>query len=171
MRFPADIPGFDDGVEQRRVICCFDQCCSSHRRALGAGWPSEWCHTAVALSISRAPLQRTQCFPFPSQVPACPTSNPAPGAGFHCCNPACARGRFGRKAMLQLSLVCSVVFGMLSAASVSYSMLAITRTLTGVALSGVSLIVLPLGKYIGVWGCPVAQGDLSNRQGRASTGA
>ncbi|NWR77625.1 S22A7 protein, partial [Centropus unirufus] len=53
--------------------------------------------------------------------------------------------RFGRKAMLLLSLVCSVVFGMLSAASVSYSMLAITRTLTGVALSGVSLIVLPLG--------------------------
>ncbi|NWQ61077.1 S22A7 protein, partial [Neopipo cinnamomea] len=52
--------------------------------------------------------------------------------------------RFGRKTMLLLSLVCSVVFGMLSAASVSYSMLAITRTLTGVALSGVSLIVLPL---------------------------
>ncbi|NXO50332.1 S22A7 protein, partial [Aramus guarauna] len=53
--------------------------------------------------------------------------------------------RFGRKAMLLLSLVCSVIFGMLSAASVSYSMLAITRTLTGVALSGASLIVLPLG--------------------------
>ncbi|NXH30279.1 S22A7 protein, partial [Myiagra hebetior] len=53
--------------------------------------------------------------------------------------------RFGRKTMLQLSLVCSVVFGMLSAASVSYTMLAITRTLTGVALSGISLIVLPLG--------------------------
>ncbi|XP_009920948.1 solute carrier family 22 member 7 [Haliaeetus albicilla] len=53
--------------------------------------------------------------------------------------------RFGRKAMLLLALVCAVVFGMLSAASVSYSMLAITRTLTGVALSGVSLIVLPLG--------------------------
>ncbi|NWT38640.1 S22A7 protein, partial [Chroicocephalus maculipennis] len=53
--------------------------------------------------------------------------------------------RFGRKTMLLLSLVCSVVFGMLSAASVSYSMLAVTRTLTGVALSGVSLIVLPLG--------------------------
>ncbi|NXK26513.1 S22A7 protein, partial [Arenaria interpres] len=53
--------------------------------------------------------------------------------------------RFGRKAMLLLSLVCSLIFGMLSAASVSYSMLAITRTLTGVALSGVSLIVLPLG--------------------------
>ncbi|GAB0187590.1 solute carrier family 22 member 7 [Grus japonensis] len=47
--------------------------------------------------------------------------------------------------MLLLSLVCSVVFGMLSAASVSYSMLAITRTLTGVALSGTSLITLPLG--------------------------
>ncbi|NWR61054.1 S22A7 protein, partial [Bucorvus abyssinicus] len=53
--------------------------------------------------------------------------------------------RFGRKAMLLLSLACSVVFGMLSATSVSYSMLAITRTLTGAALSGVSLIVLPLG--------------------------
>nr|XP_021390558.1 solute carrier family 22 member 7 [Lonchura striata domestica] len=53
--------------------------------------------------------------------------------------------RFGRKSMLQLSLVCSMVFGMLSAASVSYTMLAITRTLTGVALSGLSLIVLPLG--------------------------
>ncbi|NXC62072.1 S22A7 protein, partial [Aleadryas rufinucha] len=53
--------------------------------------------------------------------------------------------RFGRKTMLQLSLMCSVVFGMLSAASVSYTMLAITRTLTGVALSGLSLIVLPLG--------------------------
>ncbi|XP_009864151.1 PREDICTED: solute carrier family 22 member 7-like, partial [Apaloderma vittatum] len=52
---------------------------------------------------------------------------------------------FGRKAMLLLSLVCSVVFGMLSATSISYSMLAITRTLTGVGLSGVSLIVLPLG--------------------------
>ncbi|NXU86180.1 S22A7 protein, partial [Xiphorhynchus elegans] len=53
----------------------------------------------------------------------------------------------------------AVVFGYLSdrfdpfqalplgphAASISYSMLAITRTLTGVALSGVSLIVLPLG--------------------------
>lgn len=53
--------------------------------------------------------------------------------------------------MLQLSLVCSVVFGMLSAASVSYTMLAITRTLTGVALSGLSLIVLPLGECGGLW--------------------
>ncbi|XP_068025854.1 solute carrier family 22 member 7 [Melanerpes formicivorus] len=53
--------------------------------------------------------------------------------------------RFGRKTMLLLSLLCSVVFGMLSAASVSYVMLAVTRTLTGVALSGVSIIVLPLG--------------------------
>ncbi|NXG53098.1 S22A7 protein, partial [Psilopogon haemacephalus] len=53
--------------------------------------------------------------------------------------------RLGRKAMLLLSLLCSVVCGMLSAASVSYSMLAITRTLTGLALSGVSIIVLPLG--------------------------
>jgi len=61
--------------------------------------------------------------------------------------------------MLLLSLVFSVVFGMLSAASISYSMLAITRTLTGVGLSGVSLIVLPFGKYGGVCGCSVVQGD------------
>lgn len=61
--------------------------------------------------------------------------------------------------MLLLALVCAVIFGMLSAASVSYSMLAITRTLTGVALSGVSLIVLPLGKYVGVCGWPVVHGD------------
>ncbi|NWX12057.1 S22A7 protein, partial [Aegotheles bennettii] len=53
--------------------------------------------------------------------------------------------RFGRKTMLLLSLVCSLILGMLSAASISYTMLAITRTLTGVALSGVSLIILPLG--------------------------
>ncbi|XP_009671434.2 solute carrier family 22 member 7 [Struthio camelus] len=53
--------------------------------------------------------------------------------------------RYGRKAMLLVSLVCSGMFGMLSAASTSYSMLAITRTLTGVALSGISLIILPLG--------------------------
>ncbi|XP_048792656.1 solute carrier family 22 member 7 isoform X1 [Lagopus muta] len=53
--------------------------------------------------------------------------------------------RFGRKSILMLSFMLSVTFGMLSACSVSYSMLAVTRTLTGVALSGVSLIVLPLG--------------------------
>ncbi|KAM8809226.1 solute carrier family 22 member 7 [Eudromia elegans] len=53
--------------------------------------------------------------------------------------------RYGRKALLLLSLLCSLAFGMLSAASASYTMLAATRTLTGVALSGISLIVLPLG--------------------------
>lgn len=81
------------------------------------------------------------------------------------CNPACAPDRFGRKAMLLLALVCAVIFGMLSAASVSYSMLAITRTLTGVALSGVSLIVLPLGKYGGVCGCPVVHWGLLTGSG------
>uniref|UniRef100_A0A8D2QCZ9 Solute carrier family 22 member 7 n=1 Tax=Zonotrichia albicollis TaxID=44394 RepID=A0A8D2QCZ9_ZONAL len=48
----------------------------------------------------------------------------------------------------QLSLLCSLVFGMLSAASMSYTMLAVTRTLTGVALSGLSLIGLPLGEWM-----------------------
>uniref|UniRef100_A0A8C6YZ21 Solute carrier family 22 member 7 n=1 Tax=Nothoprocta perdicaria TaxID=30464 RepID=A0A8C6YZ21_NOTPE len=53
--------------------------------------------------------------------------------------------RYGRRALLLLSLLCSLLFGMLSAASASYTMLAATRTLTGAALSGISLIVLPLG--------------------------
>ncbi|XP_008103110.1 solute carrier family 22 member 7 [Anolis carolinensis] len=53
--------------------------------------------------------------------------------------------RFGRKSMLLVAYVGTLLFGMLSAISVTYSMLAVTRTLTGVAMSGLSLIVLPLG--------------------------
>uniref|UniRef100_A0A8D0G648 Solute carrier family 22 member 7 n=1 Tax=Sphenodon punctatus TaxID=8508 RepID=A0A8D0G648_SPHPU len=53
--------------------------------------------------------------------------------------------RFGRKSMLLVSFICSLAFGMVSAASVSYSMLAVTRTLTGLALCGLSLIIVPLG--------------------------
>ncbi|KAJ7341181.1 hypothetical protein JRQ81_004999 [Phrynocephalus forsythii] len=53
--------------------------------------------------------------------------------------------RFGRKSMLVVSYGCTLVFGMVSAASVTYSMLAITRTLTGMAICGLSLIVVPLG--------------------------
>ncbi|NWY06110.1 S22A7 protein, partial [Nothoprocta ornata] len=68
--------------------------------------------------------------------------------------------RYGRRALLLLSLLCSLLFGMLSAASASYTMLAATRTLTGAALSGISLIVLPLGTTVwaprtppGWWDC------------------
>lgn len=79
--------------------------------------------------------------------------------------------------MLQLSLVCSVGFGMLSAASVSYTMLAITRTLTGVALSGLSLIVLPLGECGGSWqavggkGIVLQEGLGRNRAWEVAAGA
>ncbi|XP_048363355.1 solute carrier family 22 member 7-like [Sphaerodactylus townsendi] len=53
--------------------------------------------------------------------------------------------RFGRKTMLLVSYVCTLVFGLVSFASVTYSMLAVTRTLTGIAICGLSLIVAPLG--------------------------
>nr|XP_056709625.1 solute carrier family 22 member 7-like [Euleptes europaea] len=53
--------------------------------------------------------------------------------------------RFGRKTMLLVSFVCTLVFGLVSSASVTYSMLAVTRTLTGIAICGLSLIVAPLG--------------------------
>ncbi|XP_077193018.1 solute carrier family 22 member 7-like [Paroedura picta] len=53
--------------------------------------------------------------------------------------------RFGRKSMLVVSFVCTLIFGLISSASVTYSMLAITRTLTGIAICGLSLIVAPLG--------------------------
>ncbi|XP_044285079.1 solute carrier family 22 member 7-like [Varanus komodoensis] len=53
--------------------------------------------------------------------------------------------RFGRKRMLQVSYVCTLVFGIVSSASVTYSMLVVTRALTGMAICGLSLIVVPLG--------------------------
>ncbi|XP_054844620.1 solute carrier family 22 member 7-like isoform X2 [Eublepharis macularius] len=53
--------------------------------------------------------------------------------------------RFGRKIMLLVSFVCTLIFGLVSSASVTYSMLAVTRTLTGMAICGLSLIVVPLG--------------------------
>lgn len=40
----------------------------------------------------------------------------------------------------------SLVFGLASVASVNYVMFAITRTLTGMALAGFTVIVLPLGE-------------------------
>ncbi|XP_020652571.3 solute carrier family 22 member 7 isoform X1 [Pogona vitticeps] len=53
--------------------------------------------------------------------------------------------RFGRKSMLVVSYTCTLIFGMMSSISVTYSMLAVTRTLTGMAICGLSLIVMPLG--------------------------
>lgn len=120
------------------------------------------------------PLQAVASFNFPLKSLVCPFQTLLPCQVSSHCNPACARGRFGRKTILQLSLACSMVFGMLSAASVSYTMLAITRTLTGVALSGISLIVLPLGEcggLVAARGTPGRQWlgrDLSARQGRVS---
>ncbi|XP_066510419.1 solute carrier family 22 member 7-like [Hoplias malabaricus] len=52
--------------------------------------------------------------------------------------------RFGRKPMLLVSFVSSCVFGVASAFSTSYIMFAINRTLSGVALTGMSITTLAL---------------------------
>ncbi|KAJ8780000.1 hypothetical protein J1605_012036 [Eschrichtius robustus] len=52
--------------------------------------------------------------------------------------------RFGRRRLLLVAYVSSLVLGLASAASVSYTMFAITRTLTGTALAGFTIIVMPL---------------------------
>ncbi|KAI5766859.1 unnamed protein product [Gulo gulo] len=52
--------------------------------------------------------------------------------------------RFGRRRLLLVAYVSSLVLGLASAASVSYIMFIITRTLTGAALAGFTIIVMPL---------------------------
>ncbi|XP_034504093.1 solute carrier family 22 member 7 isoform X2 [Ailuropoda melanoleuca] len=52
--------------------------------------------------------------------------------------------RFGRRRLLLVAYVGSLGLGLASAASVSYIMFAITRTLTGAALAGFTIIVMPL---------------------------
>ncbi|XP_052047814.1 solute carrier family 22 member 7 [Apodemus sylvaticus] len=52
--------------------------------------------------------------------------------------------RFGRRRLLLVAYVSSLALGLASAASVSYVMFVITRTLTGLALAGFTIIVLPL---------------------------
>ncbi|XP_032266103.1 solute carrier family 22 member 7 isoform X1 [Phoca vitulina] len=52
--------------------------------------------------------------------------------------------RFGRRRLLLVAYVSSLVLGLASAASVSYVMFVITRTLTGAALAGFTIIVMPL---------------------------
>ncbi|XP_057349827.1 solute carrier family 22 member 7 isoform X4 [Manis pentadactyla] len=51
---------------------------------------------------------------------------------------------FGRRRLLLVAYVSALVLGLVSAASVSYIMFAITRTLTGAALAGFTIIVMPL---------------------------
>lgn len=48
----------------------------------------------------------------------------------------------------------ALVLGLVSAASVSYTMFAITRTLTGTALAGFTIIVMPLGEAGEGWAGP-----------------
>ena len=48
----------------------------------------------------------------------------------------------------------SLVLGLMSAASVSYIMFVITRTLTGTALAGFTIIVMPLGEAGKGWAGP-----------------
>ncbi|XP_066107036.1 solute carrier family 22 member 7 isoform X1 [Saccopteryx bilineata] len=52
--------------------------------------------------------------------------------------------RFGRRRLLLVAYVSSLVMGLTSAASVNYIMFIVTRTLTGAALAGLTIIVLPL---------------------------
>ncbi|XP_070312505.1 solute carrier family 22 member 7 isoform X4 [Odocoileus virginianus] len=52
--------------------------------------------------------------------------------------------RFGRRRLLLVAYVSSLVLSLASAASVSYIMFVITRTLTGMALAGFTIIVMPL---------------------------
>lgn len=52
--------------------------------------------------------------------------------------------RFGRRRLLLVAYVSSLVLGLMSAASVNYIMFVVTRTLTGSALAGFTIIVLPL---------------------------
>ncbi|XP_060045852.1 solute carrier family 22 member 7 isoform X2 [Erinaceus europaeus] len=52
--------------------------------------------------------------------------------------------RFGRRRLLLVAYVTSLVLGLASAASVNYIMFVIIRTLTGAALAGFTIIVMPL---------------------------
>ncbi|XP_051008841.1 LOW QUALITY PROTEIN: solute carrier family 22 member 7 [Acomys russatus] len=52
--------------------------------------------------------------------------------------------RLGRRRLLLVAYVSSLVLGLASAASVNHNMFVITRTLTGSALAGFTIIVLPL---------------------------
>ncbi|XP_037546355.1 solute carrier family 22 member 7-like [Nematolebias whitei] len=57
----------------------------------------------------------------------------------------CVCCRFGRRSMLLVALIATTVMGATSALSTSYTMFAISRVLSGVALSGLSIIVAVLG--------------------------
>lgn len=53
-----------------------------------------------------------------------------------------------------MAYVSTLVMGLASAASVNYIMFVITRTLTGTALAGFTIIVMPLGKAGKEWAGP-----------------
>nr|XP_033791666.1 solute carrier family 22 member 7 isoform X1 [Geotrypetes seraphini] len=52
--------------------------------------------------------------------------------------------KFGRRLMLLVSFIFSLILGMVSAASVSYLMFAVSRSLLGMALCGLSIIIVAL---------------------------
>ncbi|XP_007654504.2 solute carrier family 22 member 7 [Ornithorhynchus anatinus] len=52
--------------------------------------------------------------------------------------------RFGRRPLLLVAYVGSLILGLISAASSSFAMFLVTRTLTGTALAGFTIIILPL---------------------------
>lgn len=55
--------------------------------------------------------------------------------------------RFGRRPLLLVSYLISMVFAVLSALSTSYTMFVVMRFLTGMSLAGVSIIAFVLSKY------------------------
>lgn len=55
--------------------------------------------------------------------------------------------RYGRRPLLLVSYLSSIVFALLSAFSTSYIMFVIARFFTGVSLSGISIISYVLSKY------------------------
>lgn len=63
----------------------------------------------------------------------------------------------GGCALLLVAYVSSLVLGLASAASVQLPHVAITRTLTGMALAGFTIIVMPLGKARKEWVGPTVK--------------
>lgn len=55
--------------------------------------------------------------------------------------------RFGRRNTILVSYVLTTVFGFASAFANSYALFAVLRFLTGVSITGISIISLILGKF------------------------
>lgn len=59
--------------------------------------------------------------------------------------------RFGRRPLLLVSYLASVLFAVLSAFSTSYIMFVIMRFFVGLSLAGISIISIVLSEYEVMW--------------------